>query len=76
MMNAIVEPDLKSKTIFRSKSYKLLEEKKIILVDIKFYQKLFVVLISLSSILIFPESPRELEKICESYNPRQLCSVW
>ena len=46
------------------------------LIDYKFYQKLFVLLISLSTILIFPESPRELENICESYNFRKLCSVW
>ena len=75
-MKTAVKPDLKSKTFFSSKSYSYLNEKKIGYVDFKFYQKLFVVLISLSTILIFPESPRELENICESYNSRKLCNVW
>ena len=44
--------------------------------DFKFYQKLFVVLISLSTILIFPESPRELGNVCEIYNSRKICKVW
>ena len=75
-MKTAVRADLKSKSFFTSKSYARLKEKEISLVDFKFYQKLFVVLISLSTILIFPESPRELENICESYNPRDLCNVW
>ena len=76
MMKIAVKPDLSSKTYCVSKSYNLSREKEIGLVDIKFYQKLFVVLVSLSIILIFPESPRELENICESYNSKQLCVVW
>ena len=75
-MKTAVRTDLKSKSFFISKSYARLNEKEIGLVDFKFYQKLFVVLISLSTILIFPESPRELENICESYNSRDLCNVW
>ena len=46
------------------------------LTDFKFYQKLFVVIISLSTILIFSETPKELENICENYNPIKLCNVW
>ena len=75
-MKIAVKPDLKSKTFAAAKSYTLLKEKEIGLVNIKFYQKLFVVLISLSTFLIFPESPRELESICERYNSRKLCNVW
>ena len=76
MMKIALRPNLKSKTFCNSKSFTRLREKEISLVDFKFYQKLFVVLISLSTFLIFPESPRDLEKICESYNPRKLCNVW
>ena len=76
MMKTAVKPDLKSKTFLSRKSYIRLREKEIDLIDYKFYQKLFVVLISLSTILIFPESPRELENICESYNPIKICNVW
>ena len=70
------EPDLKSKTLFIGKSYPFLVEKEISLVSFKFYQKLFVFLISFSTILIFPESPKELENICDSYNSRKICNVW
>ena len=75
-MKAVFEPDLKSKTFCISKSYPCLIEKKISLINFKLYQKLFAFLISLSTILIFPESPKELENICESYNSRKICNVW
>jgi len=76
MMKTAVKPDLKSKTFCISKSYTPLIEKEISLVNFKFYQKLFVLLISFSTILIFPESPKELENICEAHNSRKLCNVW
>ena len=75
-MKTALKPDLKSKTYCVSKSYSRLTEKEISLINFKFYQKLFVLLISFSTILIFPESPRELENICESYNARKICNVW
>ena len=75
-MNAAFEPDLKSKTLCISKSYSRLAEKEVSLVSFKFYQKLLVFLISFSTILIIPESPKELENICESYNSRKICNVW
>ena len=76
MMRTAVKTDLKSKTLSDNKSFISVREKETILVDFKFYQKLFIVIISLSTILIFPESPRELENICESYNSRKICNVW
>ena len=75
-MKTALKPDLKSKTFCVGKSYPLLTKKKVSLVSFKFYQKLFVFLISFSTILIFPESPKELENICESYNSRKICNVW
>ena len=75
-MKTAVKHDLKSKTFLCSESYTLLKEKKIRSINTKFYQKLFVVLISFSTILIIPESPRELENICQSYNSSKLCNVW
>ena len=74
-MKTALKPDLKSKTYCFSKSYSRLTEKEIILINSKFYQKLFVLLISFSTILIFPESPRELGNICESYNSSKICNV-
>jgi len=75
-MKTAFEPDLKSKTFCISKSYSLLLEKEVSLVSYKFYQKFFVFLISFSTILIFSESPKELENICEAYNSRKICNVW
>jgi len=46
------------------------------LIDFKFYQKLFLVLIVISTILIFPESPKESEAICKNYHSGQICNVW
>ena len=75
-MKTALEPNLKSKTFLISKSYPRLVEKEVSLVNFKFYQKLFVFLISFSTILIIPESPKELENICENYNSRKICNVW
>ena len=76
MMKTALKPDLKSKTFFVSKSYPRLLSKEVSLINFKFYQKLFVLLLAFSTTLIFPESPKELENICESYNSRTICNVW
>ena len=76
MMKTVLKPELKLKTYCISKSYSRLTKKEISLINFKFYQKLVVLLISFSTILIFPESPRELGNICESYNSRKICNVW
>ena len=75
-METALSPNLKLKTYCISKSYSRLKEREISFINFKFYQKLFVLLISFSTILIFPESPRELGNICESYNSKNACNVW
>ena len=75
-MKTAVKPDLKTKTFGISRSYTRLTEKEISLVNFKFYQKFLVLLISFLTILIIPESPRELGNICESYNSKKICNVW
>ena len=75
-MKTAFKPDLKTKTFSISRSYTRLEKKEISLVNFKFYQKLLVLLISFLTILIIPESPRELGNICESYNSKKICNVW
>jgi len=75
-MKTIVKPDLKSTNLCDNKSYIPLREKEISLFNFKFYQKLFIVLVSLSIFLIIPESPRELENICEGFNSSRVCNVW
>jgi len=76
LMKTAVRSDLKSNTSCSSKSYTRLRDKEFNLIDFKFYQRLFIVFISLSTILIFPESPRVLEEICQNYNSRKSCLVW
>ena len=75
-MKTAVKPYLKSKTFCNNKSFISLKEKEISNADLKFYQKLFVVLISLSTFLIFSESPKELGNICKDYNSSKSCNVW
>ncbi len=75
-MKTALKPDFKAKTFCISKSYPRLIEKEVSLVNFKFYQKLLAILISFSTILIFPDSPRELGNICENYNSRKICNVW
>ena len=75
-MKTALKPDLKSKTFCVSKSYPRFIDKEVSFVNSKFYQKLFLFLLAFSTILIFPESPKELESICESYYSRKICNVW
>ena len=75
-MKTAVKPDSRIKTFYINKNYAHVRVKKTSLFDSRFYQKLFVVLISFCTILIFPESPRELENICEVYNSRNSCNIW
>ena len=75
-MKTALKPVLKPKTFCIRKSYPRFIEKEVSINNFKFYQKLFLLLISISTILIFPESPRELGNICESYNSKNSCNVW
>ena len=76
MMKTDFKTDFKSKHFCNTNTFTPLEQKDISIVDFKFYQKLFGVLISLSTILIFPESPKELENICENYYSSRICNIW
>tara|TARA_B100001989_G_scaffold201153_1_gene149592 strand:+ start:200 stop:427 length:228 start_codon:yes stop_codon:yes gene_type:complete len=75
-MKVAIKSTVNAKTSSSIKGYTLLRDKEIVFVDYKFYQKLLIILISLSTILIMPESPKELEDICNNYNSRTLCNVW
>jgi len=75
-MKTSLSRELNSKTFCVSKSYPRLIDKEVSLVNFKYYQKLFVFLLAFSTILIFPESPKELENICNSYNSKKICNVW
>ena len=45
-------------------------------VDFKFYQKLFLVLLTSCVFLIFPESPKDSEVLCKKYYSKEACIVW
>ena len=75
-MKTVVKLNLKTKTFGITRSYTRLKEKEISFIDFKFYQKLLVLLISFLTILIFPDSPKELGNICESNNSKEICNVW
>ena len=75
-MKTAVKTDLKSKTFCVSESYTDLLKKEKSVFNSKFYQKLFILIISFSTILIFPESPRQLANLCERYNSIKSCDVW
>ena len=75
-MKTAVHSELQSKFFCSKRRYSLPREKEISLVNTKFYQKLFVIIIASSTFLIIPESPTELETICVNYNSRSLCNVW
>ena len=44
--------------------------------DYKFYQKLFVILLSSFTFLIFPESPQDSHVLCEKYHSKEACTAW
>ena len=44
--------------------------------DLKFYQKLFTILLGSSVFLIFPESPQDSEALCYKYHSSEVCRVW
>ena len=44
--------------------------------DFKFYQKLFLIFFAFSIFLIFPESPKDADKLCNKYNSQKVCNVW
>ncbi len=75
-MKTAVKTDLKLRTFCVSNSCTYFIKKEMSVVNSKFYQKLLILLISFSTILIFPESPKQLGNICEGYNSIKSCKVW
>ena len=44
--------------------------------DFKFYQKFFLIFLASCVFLIFPESPKNSEVLCEKFHPTAACIVW
>ena len=78
-MKTLVKPETKFENLLIKRQFPNLKKKttrSIPVIDIKFYQKLLVVLIAFSTFLIFPESPKELEIVCNIYHAKKICNVW
>ena len=78
-MQALIHSELKLKRVsFDDSSYhtkQKLNNSKFVL-DIKFYQKLFTILLTLCAFLIIPESPKDSEIVCNKYHSTEACIVW
>ena len=78
-MKTLINPETKLDTFrLRNQTSHLRQKVKSseTLVDFKFYQKFFIILTALSTFLIFPEAPKELESVCNRYYSKQICNVW
>ena len=44
--------------------------------NLEFYQKLFLILLTSCLFLIFPEFPKDAEVLCRKYHSKEACIVW
>ena len=78
-MQTLIKPELKQKIASFDRSTYQAKEKSNnskFGIELKFYQKLFVILFTSCVFLIFPESPQDSELLCNKYNPIESCNVW
>ena len=78
-MQTLFQPELKLKIAsFDNSNFQVKEKSNNTKfgLDIKFYQKLFVILFALCTFLIFPESPQDSQALCKKYHSTKACMVW
>ena len=78
-MQTLIQPEIKFKIVSFENSTSIVKGKSNKLkfgLDLKFYQKLFLILISSCAFLIFPESPKNSEVLCKKYHSIEACKVW
>ena len=78
-MQALIHSELKLKRASFDESNYLVNKKinnSKFGLDFKFYQKLFVIILTSCSILIIPESPKNSEILCKKYHSAEACTVW
>ena len=78
-MQTLIQPKVKLKTAsFDNSTFQLkakFTNSKLGL-DCRFYQKLFLILLASCAILIFPESPKSFQVLCEKYHSSKACIIW
>ena len=78
-MQTLIQPEVKLKIAsFDNSNFQVKEKSNNTKfgLDVKFYQKLFVILFVSCVFLIFPESPQGSEALCKKYNSIEACMVW
>ena len=78
-MQALIHTKLKFKRVsFDDSTYQVKEKlnNSKISLGFKFYQKLFLILMSSCIFLIIPESPKDSEILCKKYYSSEACNIW
>ncbi len=78
-MQTLIQPEIKLKIVnFDNSTYKIKEKlnNAKFSLKFKFYQKLFLILLTSCTFLIFPELPKNSEVLCEKYHSIEACNVW
>ena len=78
-MQTLIKPKVKLKTFsFEHSTYQVKEKPKNskFVLDFKFYQKIFVIFFTSCVFLIFPDSPKDSEALCNKYHSTEACIVW
>ena len=78
-MQTLINPNVKLKTAsFDHSTFKVKEKfnNSKLGLDFKFYQKAFLILLASCAFLIFPESPKSSEVLCEKYYSTKVCIIW
>ena len=78
-MQILIQPEVKQKIASFDRSTYQVKEKSNnskFGLNLKFYQKLFVILFTSCALLIFPESPQDSELLCKKYHSADACIVW
>ena len=78
-MRTLIYPEENLKiAILNKTTHKIKEESNNskICLGLKFYQKLFLIIMASCTFLIFPELPENNEVLCKKYNSVEACSMW
>ncbi len=78
-MQNLIHPNVKLKIIsFDNSTFRVKEKFNYSKIgsNYKFYQKVIPILLASCAFLIFPESPKSSEVLCEKYYSTKACLIW